>query len=193
MGEALLIILSTVLVHNFVLTRFLGLCPFLGTSTSVGAATGMAGATTFVLTLAAIGTYWIDQLVLRPFELAYLRTIAFIVVIAATVQLTEQVLRATQPLLYRVLGLYLPLITSNCAVLGVTLLSRRERHDALEAAVYGLGAGVGFGLVLVIFAGLRQRLEAPEVPALLRGSPIALVTAGILAMGFMGFAGFARL
>ncbi|MCK5768936.1 electron transport complex subunit RsxA [Algiphilus sp.] len=191
MSEYLLLLIGAVLVHNFVLVQFLGLCPFMGVSRKVESSLGMALATTFVLTLSAVVTYLVQTFVLEPLGLAYLRTIAFILVIAAVVQFVEMVVQKTSPLLYQVLGIYLPLITTNCAVLGVALLNLREAHDLLESAIYGLGAGLGFSLVLVLFAGIRERLAVADVPAAFQGAPVGLITAGVMALAFMGFAGLA--
>jgi electron transport complex protein RnfA len=191
--DLLLIVVSAALVNNFVLVKFLGLCPFLGVSSSVESAVGMSLATAFVLTLAAVASYLLTRWVLQPLELMYLSTVSFIVVIAALVQLTELFMRHAAPLLHRVLGIYLPLITSNCAVLGVALLNLREQHSLAESALYGFGAALGFGGVLVALAAARERIELADVPASFRGAPIGLVTAGLMALAFMGFTGFARL
>lgn len=184
------ILLTTVLVNNFVLAQFLGLCPFMGVSRKIDTALGMGFATAFVLTLASVTAWALDRFLLEPFAIEFLRTIAFIVSIAVIVGLTELFLAKTSPLLHRVLGVYLPLITTNCAVLGVALLNSRQNHNLLESAVYGLGAALGFTLVLVIFAALRERLDAADIPAPFKGAPIALITAGILAIAFMGFGGW---
>lgn len=188
-----LIIISAALVNNFVLVQFLGLCPFLGVSNRLEGAAGMAMATAFVLTLAAVASYCLTAWVLEPLGLQYLRIVAFIVVIAGLVQLTELAMRHSAPMLHRVLGIYLPLITSNCAVLGVALLNVREQHSLVESALYGFGAAAGFGGVLVLLAAARTRLATADVPQSFQGAPIALVTAGLMALAFMGFAGFARL
>ncbi len=188
-----LIIISAALVNNFVLVQFLGLCPFLGVSNRLEGAVGMSMATAFVLTLAAVASYCLTAWVLEPLGLEYLRIVAFIVVIAGLVQLTELVMRNAAPMLHRVLGIYLPLITSNCAVLGVALLNVREQHSLIESALYGLGAAAGFGGVLALLAAARTRLAHADVPESFQGAPIALVTAGLMALAFMGFAGFARL
>ncbi|HKJ87350.1 MAG TPA: electron transport complex subunit RsxA [Gammaproteobacteria bacterium] len=193
MTHYLAILLGTVLVNNFVLVKFLGLCPFMGTSQRLETATGMALATTFVLTLASVSSWTINHFLLVPFDLGYLRTLSFILLIAALVQFTEMVVRKTSPLLHQVLGIFLPLITSNCAVLGVTLLNEQQGHDFLESAVYGFGAALGFSLVLILFSGIRERLALADVPTPFRGSAIALVTAGLLSLGFMGFTGLVRL
>ncbi|MDO4776752.1 MAG: electron transport complex subunit RsxA [Cardiobacteriaceae bacterium] len=185
------ILLTTVLVNNFVLAQFLGLCPFMGVSRKIDTALGMGLATAFVLTLASVCAWALDTFLLEPFRIEFLRTIAFIVSIAVIVGLTELFLAKQSPLLHRVLGVYLPLITTNCAVLGVALLNSSHDHNLLESAIYGLGAALGFTLVLVIFAALRERLDAADVPAPFRGTPIALITAGILAIAFMGFGGWA--
>lgn len=191
--DLLLIVLSAALVNNFVLVHFLGLCPFVGVSTQMEGAFGMAVATTFVLTLSSVASYLLSRYLLVPFGLEYLSTIGFILVIAALVQLTEIVMRKASPLLYRVLGIYLPLITSNCAVLGVALLNLREHHHLAESALYGFGAALGFGTVLIMLAAARQRLKLADVPAAFRGAPIGLITAGLMALAFMGFTGFAKL
>lgn len=188
----LLILINTVLVNNFVLVQFLGLCPFMGVSRKPETAASMGLATTLVLTLAAGLSYLIEAWLLRPYGLYYLRTIVFIVVIAAVVQLTEILIRMVSPLLYRVLGLFLPLITTNCAVLGVALLNARASHGLTESLIYGFGASIGFTLVLVLFAGVRERLETADVPQPFRGTSIALITAGIASLAFMGFAGWVR-
>lgn len=191
--DLLLIIISAALVNNFVLVQFLGLCPFLGVSTRLESAIGMSAATAFVLTLASVVAYLLTRWVLVPLELEYLRIVMFILIIAALVQLVELVMRRSVPLLYRMLGIYLPLITSNCAVLGVALLNLREQHSLAESALYGLGAAAGFSLVLIALAAARERLAMADVPASFRGAPIGLITAGLMALAFMGFVGFARL
>lgn len=193
MKELALILVSTVLANNFVLVRFLGLCPFMGVSTKLEGAVGMSVATAFVLTLSSVASYLMHTYLLVPLDLEYLSTLAFILAIAVTVQLTELVMRRTSPLLYRVLGIFLPLITSNCAVLGVALLNVQEQHNLLESALYGFGAALGFGLVLVMFSALRERLAFADVPAPFQGASIGLITAGLMALGFMGFSGLANL
>lgn len=189
MSDYLIILLGAVLVHNFVLVQFLGLCPFMGVSRKVETSAGMAFATTFVLTLSSVVAYIADTYLLSPLGLSYLRTITFILVIAGVVQFVEMVVHKTSPLLHEVLGIYLPLITTNCAVLGVALLNVREMHGFMESALYGFGAGIGFSLVLVLFAGIRERLAAAEVPEAFQGAPIGLITAGIMSLAFMGFTG----
>ena len=190
----LVILISTILVNNFVLVQFLGLCPFMGVSNKVESATGMALATTFVLTLSSILSYITYTYLLVPLELEYLRTLSFILVIAVTVQLTEMIVRKTSPLLYRVLGVFLPLITTNCAVLGVALLNvRKAEPTLLNSALYGFGAAVGFSLVLIFFAAMRERIAAADVPHAFQGAPIALITAGLMSLAFMGFSGLVKL
>ena len=183
---------STVLVNNFVLVKFLGLCPFMGVSRSVDTATGMALATTFVLTLSSVCSYLANEFLLEPFGLEYLRTITFILVIAAVVQFTEMVVHKTSPLLYKVLGIFLPLITTNCAVLGVALLNVQQDFNFVESAVYGFGAAAGFSLVLILFSSIRERIAVADVPEPFRGSAIALVTAGLMSLAFMGFSGLVK-
>jgi len=192
MTELALILVSTVLVNNFVLVKFLGLCPFMGVSRNVDTATGMGLATTFVLTLSSICSYLANEYLLVPLGLEYLRTITFILVIAAVVQFTEMVVHKTSPLLYKVLGIFLPLITTNCAVLGVALLNVQQRFNFIESAVYGFGAAVGFSMVLILFSSIRERVAAADVPLPFRGSAIALVTAGLMSLAFMGFSGLIR-
>ncbi len=192
MKELALILISTVLVNNFVLVMFLGLCPFMGVSKKLESAIAMGWATTFVLTLSSGLNYLINTYLLAPFGLEYLRTIAFILVIAAIVQFTELVVRKTNPLLHQLLGIYLPLITTNCAVLGVALLNVREQHSFVQSLVYGFGAAVGFSLVLVMFSAMRERIHVADVPEPFRGPAIALVTAGMMSLAFLGFAGFVK-
>ncbi|HKK06638.1 MAG TPA: electron transport complex subunit RsxA [Gammaproteobacteria bacterium] len=192
MSHYLMLLASTILVNNFVLVKFLGLCPFMGVSRKQTAAVGMGLATTFVLTLSSVCSYLANEYLLAPLGLEYLRTITFILVIAVVVQFTEMVVRRVSPLLYNVLGIYLPLITTNCAVLGVALLNIQERHGLIDSAVFGLGAALGFSLVLVLFAAMRERIEAGDVPLSFRGTPVALMTAGFMSMAFMGFSGLGR-
>lgn len=192
MKELAIILVSTVLVNNFVLVRFLGLCPFMGVSRKLETAAGMGLATTFVLTLSSICSYLLNQYLLVPLGLEYLRTIGFILVIAAVVQFTEMLIRKSSPLLYQLLGIYLPLITTNCAVLGVALLNVQASHGFLQSAVYGFGAAVGFTLVLVVFGAMRERLAAADVPVAFRGAAISLFTAGLLSLAFMGFSGLVK-
>ncbi|MBM7073631.1 electron transport complex subunit RsxA [Shewanella sp. 202IG2-18] len=192
MTEYLLLLISTVLVNNFVLVKFLGLCPFMGVSSKLESAIGMSMATTFVLTLASVLSYLVNVYILVPFDLTYLRTISFILVIAVVVQFTEMVVQKTSASLYRALGIYLPLITTNCAVLGVALLNINEKHDFLESAVYGFGAAVGFSIVLVLFSAMRERLAAADIPTPFRGGAIAMITAGLMSLAFMGFTGLVK-
>jgi Na+-translocating ferredoxin:NAD+ oxidoreductase subunit A len=192
MTEYALILVSTVLVNNFVLVKFLGLCPFMGVSRKLETAIGMGLATTFVLTLSSVCSYLVNEYMLAPLGLEYLRTIAFILVIAVVVQFTEMVVHKTSPLLYQVLGIFLPLITTNCAVLGVALLNTQAQHGFLESAIYGFGAAVGFSLVLVLFAAMRERISVADVPVIFRGPAIALITAGLMSMAFMGFSGLVK-
>ncbi|HHS84163.1 MAG TPA: electron transport complex subunit RsxA [Gammaproteobacteria bacterium] len=192
MTEYALILISTILVNNFVLVKFLGLCPFLGVSKKLETAIGMGLATTFVLTLSSICSYLVNEYLLSPLGIEYLRTIAFILVIAVVVQFTEMVVHKTSPLLYRVLGIFLPLITTNCAVLGVALLNVQAEHNFVQSALYGFGAAAGFSLVLVMFAAMRERIEVADVPTAFRGPAIALVTAGLMSLAFIGFSGLVK-
>ena len=189
MSDLFLLAIGASLVNNFVLTQFLGLCPFVGTSRRFEAAAGMAFATLFVLTLASGASWAAWHWLLEPLGLGYLRTLVFVLLIAAVVQGTEMVVRATSPLLHELLGVFLPLITTNCAVLGVALLNLERRHGFVESLVFGASAAAGFGLALLLFAGLRERMDTADVPAAFRGTPIALVTAGLMALAFMGFNG----
>ena len=191
MSEIALLLVGAVFVNNFVLVKFLGLCPFMGVSRKLDAAYGMALATGFVLTLSSALAWVVHHWILLPLGLEYLRTLGFILVIASVVQFTEIVMNRQSPRLYRVLGIYLPLITTNCAVLGVALLNVQARHSLIESIVYGFGASLGFGLVLVLFSAMRERLETADVPAAWRGAPIALATAGLMSLAFMGFSGMA--
>lgn len=189
LAEYALFLIGAVLVNNFVLVQFLGLCPFMGVSNKLESAIGMGAATTFVLTLAAICTYLVNTYVLMPLGLAYLQTISFIVVIAVVVQFTEMVVKKASPVLYKALGVFLPLITVNCIVLGVAILNVNKAFDFMKATVYGFGAGAGFALVLVLFAAHRERLAAADVPAPFQGASLAMITAGLMSLAFMGFAG----
>lgn len=189
MTEMAVILLSTILVNNFVLVQFLGLCPFMGVSNKLETAIGMASATTFVLTLASISSYLVFEYILAPLGLEYLRTISFILVIAVVVQFAKMFIEKTSPLLYRVLGVFLPLITTNCAVLGVALLNTNRAHNFFESALYGLGAALGFSLVLILFSAMRERLAVADVPTPFKGAAIGMITAGLMSLAFMGFAG----
>lgn len=189
MAEYLWLLLSTALVNNVVLVKFLGLCPFMGVSKKLDTALSMGLATTFVLILAAASSWLLEHYVLEPLGLDFLRILAFILVIAAVVQVTEMVIRKTSPALHRLLGIFLPLITTNCAVLGVALLSLQENLSFIQSLAYAAGSALGFILVIGIFAGLRERLALAEVPAAFSGAPIAFIVAGLLSLAFMGFAG----
>lgn len=191
MQEYLGLIAAAILVNNFVLARFLGICPFLGVSKRLYTAVGMTGAVIFVLTLASAATAAIYNYVLEPNNLEFLRTIAFIVVIASLVQLVEILMQRFSPPLYRALGIFLPLITTNCAVMGAAVLCSTREYSVVKATVFGFAAALGFGLALALIASLRERLDLAQVPKCMEGTAIALITAGILAMGFMGFAGLA--
>jgi electron transport complex protein RnfA len=192
MTDLILILVATVLVNNFLLVRFLGLCPFLGVSRNLEAAFGMSLATAFVLTLSSAVSYLLHEYLLVPLELEYLRTISFILVIAASVQFTEIMVRRLSPLLNEVLGIYIPLIATNCAVLGVALLNVQEAKGFAQSVFFGFGASAGFALVLVMFAAVREKLISADIPLPFRGTAIALVTAGIMSLAFMGFSGMAR-
>lgn len=193
MTDYLLLFVGTVLVNNFVLVKFLGLCPFMGVSKKLETAIGMGFATTFVMTIASISSWLMDTFILVPLDLLYLRTLSFILVIAVVVQFTEMVVRKTSPTLYRLLGIFLPLITTNCAVLGVALLNINQSHTFMQSAVYGFGAAVGFSLVMVLFAAIRERLAVANIPAPFKGSSIGLITAGLMSLAFMGFSGLVKL
>lgn len=189
-----LILLSAILVNNFVLVQFLGLCPFMGVSNKLETAMGMSMATTFVLTLASICSYITYEYILIPLGLEFLKPLSFILVIAVVVQFTEMVVRKVSPLLYRVLGVFLPLITSNCAVLGVALLNSNRMHSSfVDSATYGFGAAIGFSLVLVLFAAMRERIAVADVPVPFRGAAIGMITAGLMSLAFMGFTGLIKL
>ena len=189
MSDALLILLSAALVNNFVLVQFLGLCPFVGTSSRMETALPMTLATMFVLMLAALATHLVNRYLLAPFGLDYLRIVAFVVAIAAAVQFTELFVRAASPLLHRLLGIFLPLITSNCAVLGVTLIAVDEGRSLANTLLLAVGAGLGFGVALVALAALRERLHDAAVPRPFRGAPLALITIGFMALAFAGLRG----
>jgi len=189
MTEYLLLLLGTALVNNVVLVKFLGLCPFMGVSNKLDSALGMGFATTFVLTLAAVASWALEHFLLAPLGLGFLRIMMFILVIAAVVQFTEMVIKRFSPALYQVLGIFLPLITTNCAVLGVALLNVQQDHTFIESLLYGFGSALGFTLVMVIFAGLRERLALAQVPEAFNGAPIGFIVAGLLSLAFMGFSG----
>ncbi|THF64597.1 electron transport complex subunit RsxA [Pseudothauera nasutitermitis] len=189
MNEWLMVLLGTALVNNVVLVKFLGLCPFMGVSRKIDSALGMSLATTFVLVLTSALTWVLEHELLAPLGLGYLRILGFILVIAATVQFVELVMKKNTPELHQVLGLYLPLITTNCAVLGIALLNAQEGAGFVPSVLYAFGSGVGFTIALILFAGLRERLALARVPAAFSGAPIGFITAGLLALAFMGFAG----
>lgn len=191
--EYIAIIIFAVFVNNVILSQFLGICPFLGVSKKVSTATGMGAAVVFVMTLSTIVTFLLHKFVLVPLGIEFLQTILFILVIAALVQMVEIILKKISPSLYQALGVFLPLITTNCAVLGISILVIQKEYNLLEGVTYTIGISFGFTLAMVIFAGLREHLELVEVPKGVRGIPIALITAGILAMAFMGFAGLVKL
>ena len=183
------IIIGAIFVNNIVLSQFLGICPFLGVSSKVETSLGMSAAVTFVMAITAVVAWSLQKYVLAPLNIGYMQTIVFILVIAALVQMVEIVLKKVSPALYQALGIFLPLITTNCAVLGVAILLVQEQYNLLQSVVYSVSIALGFGLALVLFAGIRERLELEEVPEAFRGTPIALITAGILATAFMGFSG----
>jgi electron transport complex protein RnfA len=187
--DALLILLTTIFVNNFVMVQFLGLCPFMGASQRLDTAIGMSAATTFVLTLSCGISYLLDTYLLIPLDLEYLRIIAFIVVIGTMVQFSEVVMRATQPLLHEVLGIFVPLITTNCAVLGVSMLNTRQAHGFSESLIYGFGAALGFSGLLIVFSAIREKQEAADIPGPFKGAAINMTTAGILSLAFLGFIG----
>jgi electron transport complex protein RnfA len=190
--EYILIIISAVFINNVVLAQFLGICPFLGVSNKVNTALGMAGAVTFVIVLATMVTYLIQIYVLNKLGIAFMQTITFILVIAALVQMVEIILKKISQPLYQALGIFLPLITTNCAVLGVAILVIKKNYNLLESVVFGASTAIGFGLALVILAGIREQLDLVETPKGMRGVPISLVIAGILALAFMGFTGIVK-
>ncbi len=191
-SELLLLLISTVLVNNFVLVQFLGLCPFMGSSRQLSIAAGMSFATTFVLTLSSICSYLINHYLLIPLNITYLKTITFILVIAAVVNFTEMFIHKNSPRLYQVLGMFLPLITTNCAVLGVALLNAQSQHNFIQSAVYGFGAAIGFSVVMILFASIRERLNVSDIPDAFKGAPIALITAGLMSLAFLGFTGLTK-
>ena len=190
--EYILLIISAVFINNVVLSQFLGICPFLGVSNKVSTALGMAGAVTFVIVLATMATYIIQIYVLNPLGIAFMQTITFILVIAALVQMVEIILTKVSQGLYQALGIFLPLITTNCAVLGVAILVIKKNYNLLEGVVFGASTAIGFGLALIILAGIREQLELADIPKGMKGVPISLVTAGILALAFMGFTGIVK-
>ena len=191
-GKIFLILLSSILINNFVMSRFLGICPFLGVSKRVETAVGMGAAVTFVMAMASLITYIIQYGILEPLNIQYLQTIVFILVIACLVQFVEMVIQKSSPTLYKALGVYLPLITTNCAVLGVAIINIDEKYDLIQALFNGIGAALGFTLAIVLFAGIRERLELSDIPKPLKGFPIALITAGLMSVAFLGFQGLIK-
>ncbi len=189
--EYALIIISAIFVNNVVLNQFLGICPFLGVSKKLSTGIGMTGAVTFVMIIATVVTWMVQKLVLEPFNVEFLQTITFILIIAALVQLVEIVLKKVSPPLYQALGVFLPLITTNCAILGVAIMTIQKDFNLLQSVVFSTATAVGFGLALVLFAGIREQLDLADVPKGMKGTPIALVVAGLLALAFMGFANLA--
>ncbi len=187
--QFMMILIGTVLVNNIVLVKILGLCPFMGVSKKLEASIGMAAATAFVLTIGSMTSWAINEYLLVPNDLQYLRTLSFIVVIAGVVQFTEMVMEKSFPMLYQMLGIFLPLITTNCAVLGIPLLNAQASKGIIESGLYGFGGALGFSLVLILFASMRERMEAADVPKVFQGSAIAMVTAALMSLAFMGFAG----
>lgn len=193
MTHYIIIFIAAVFVNNVVLSQFLGICPFLGVSKKVDTSIGMGAAVAFVLSIATVVTFLIQRFVLEPFGIVYMQTISFILVIAALVQMVEIILKKISPSLYQALGVFLPLITTNCCVLGVAILVIQKEFSLLESVVYALSTAVGFMLAMVVFAGIREQLDRTWLPQAMRGIPIALISAGILAMAFMGFSGIVRL
>ena len=189
MSSYLMLLLGTALVNNVVLVKFLGLCPFMGVSKNIDSALGMGMATTFVLTLASVAGWMLEHWLLQPLDIGFLRILSFILVIAAAVQFTEMVVRKVSPPLHQMLGIFLPLITTNCAVLGIALLNVQEQRSFMQSTLYGFGSALGFTLVLVTFAGIRERIALANVPETFKGAPIAFITAGLLSLAFMGFSG----
>ncbi len=189
MATYIIIIISAIFVNNIVLSKFLGICPFLGVSKKVSTAVGMTGAVTFVMTIATMVTWLLQKYVLVKFDLIFLQTVTFILVIAALVQMVEIILKKVSPSLYQALGIFLPLITTNCAVLGVAILTVQNDYNLLESTVFAIANALGFGLALIIFSGIRERLDMANIPEGMKGAPIALLVAGLLALAFMGFAG----
>ncbi|NPV53313.1 MAG: electron transport complex subunit RsxA [Firmicutes bacterium] len=190
MRDLLVIFFAGVLLNNFILSRFLGICPFIGVSKRIETATGMGMAVIFVMAVASVITWAVQYYILVPLHLGYLQTIAFILVIAALVQLVEMVILKVSPTLYQALGIYLPLITTNCAVLGVAIINIRENYDIIQTAVNGIAGAAGFTLAIVLFAGIRERLDFAPIPEALKGFPLALITAGLMSIAFLGFTGF---
>lgn len=189
MQSLLGILISAILTENFILVKFYGICPFMGVSKKIDTALGMGMAVTFVMALASAACWTVDQLVLQPLELGYMQTVAFILVIASIVQVVEMFLKKSVPALYKALGIFLPLITTNCAVLGVALVNAQEQYDFLQSVLSGTCGGLGFTVAIVLFASVRERVDKADCPAAFRGYPIALISAGLIALAFMGFSG----
>jgi len=187
--EYIVIVIGAIFVNNIVLNKFLGICPFIGVSSKVETAIGMTGAVAFVMTIATIITYLLQNFVLEPFGITFMQTITFILVIASLVQLVEIILKKVSPPLYQALGIFLPLITTNCAILGVAILAVQNDYNLLESVVFGIANAIGFGLALIVFAGLREHLDLMDVPKPMKGVPISFIVAGLLSLAFMGFAG----
>ncbi len=188
----ILIFISAVFVNNIVLSQFLGICPFLGVSKKIETALGMSGAVAFVMTIATVVTYLIQKFILEPFNISFLQTLTYILIIAALVQMVEIILKKVSPALYQALGVFLPLITTNCAILGVAILVIQKDMNLIESVVFAISTAIGFGLALVLFAGIREQLGMTRLPKMIEGTPISLITAGLLAMAFMGFAGIVK-
>jgi len=188
----ILIFISAVFVNNIVLSQFLGICPFLGVSKKIDTALGMSGAVAFVMTIATVVTYLIQKFILEPFNIGFLQTLTYILIIAALVQMVEIILKKVSPALYQALGVFLPLITTNCAILGVAILVIQKDMDLIQSVVFAISTAVGFGLALILFAGIREQLGMTRLPKMIEGTPISLITAGLLAMAFMGFAGIVK-
>ncbi|MBS0000172.1 MAG: electron transport complex subunit RsxA [Cyclobacteriaceae bacterium] len=187
--EYIIIVISAIFINNILLAQFLGVCPFLGVSNRLSTSFGMSGAVIFVMTLATIVTYLINYFILQPFDIAYLQTISYILVIAALVQMVEIILKKVSPALFQALGVYLPLITTNCAILGVAILVIQKEYNLMESVVFAVANAIGFGLALILFAGIREHMDLADVPPGIRGVPAALIVAGLLSLAFMGFAG----
>ncbi len=192
LGKIFIILLSSILINNFILSRFLGICPFLGVSQKISTAVGMGAAVTFVMALASVITYLAHYFLLEPLGMEYMQTLAFILIIAALVQFVEMVIQKTSPSLYQALGVYLPLITTNCAVLGVAILNINEKYDLFQTLINGIGGALGFTLAIVLFAGIRERLETADIPEPFKGFPIAMITAGLMSVAFLGFQGLIK-
>jgi electron transport complex protein RnfA len=187
--DYLIIVISAIFVNNIVLNRFLGICPFIGVSSKVETALGMTGAVAFVMTLATIITYLLQTYILEPFGITFMQTITFILIIASLVQLVEIILKKVSPPMYQALGIFLPLITTNCAILGVAILAVQNDYNLLESVIFGIANAIGFGLALILFAGIREHLDLMDVPKPMKGVPIAFIVAGLLSLAFMGFSG----